>query len=127
TGRKQAAGARRFLRRCPRVLHGRRIKPRRGAADVSFADVTSDIDELRGFDVIGVTEKELGESLLDRMETIARIRVALDQATIQTPLHVFGSLDPLLSVMYFASGAEIFDGLTWLYLASHDGLWTYGD
>jgi hypothetical protein len=27
---------------------------------------------------------------------------------------VFGSLDPVTSILYFLAGAEIFDGLTWL-------------
>jgi hypothetical protein len=70
--------------------------------------------ELKDFDVIGVTEKEIGRSMLERMRNITSLRVALDRCDVSAPLHVFGSLDPLAVPLFFISGAEIFDGLTWL-------------
>ena len=54
-----------------------------------------------------VIEKELGDSALVRMERIARLRRALDDAEVKAPVHVFGALDPILSCMYFLAGAEI--------------------
>ena len=74
-------------------------------------------DEFASFDVIGLTEKGLGNSPLQRMVRIARLRRALDEANLRIPIHVFGSLDPLSVSLYFIAGAELFDGLTWLRYA----------
>ncbi len=78
---------------------------------------TARADELRSFDVIGLTEKGLGKSPLERMVRIAKLRRALDEAKVVSPIHVFGSLDPVSITLYFLAGAEIFDGLTWLRYA----------
>lgn len=78
--------------------------------------------DLVGFDVVGFTEKELGDTLLQRLETLARLRSVLDEAGVTAPVHLFGALDPLFSPMYFAAGAELFDGLSWLRYAYCDGL-----
>ena len=85
----------------------------------------SNVQLLSTFDIIGVTEKELGSTPLDRMTQIARLRVAMDDGGIEAPLHIFGALDPLSVCLYFLSGAEIFDGLTWLRFRYHDGLCVY--
>lgn len=77
------------------------------------------------FDIIGVTEKELGGTMLERMTRIATLRLAMDDAQVVAPLHVFGSLDPLSVCLYYIAGAEIFDGLTWLRYAYSDGLCVY--
>lgn len=89
--------------------------------------ILSHIRELRNFNALGFTEKELGDSLLDRMESIARVRLALDEllADQACPIHVFGSLDPLTVCLYFVAGAEIFDGLSWLRYAYQDGVAVY--
>ena len=81
------------------------------------------------FDIIGVTEREIGESIHDRLVNIARLRKSLDAAEVTIPIHVFGGLDPLLTPLYFAAGAEIFDGLGWLRYAYREGVamhWTAG-
>jgi len=70
-----------------------------------------DVANLRTFDIVGVTEKDLGETVLDRMVRLAGLRVRLDAADIAAPIHVFGALDPLYTPLYFAAGGEIFDGL----------------
>lgn len=85
----------------------------------------ADIEELGSFDIIGVTEKELAGSVLDRMVRIAKLRKAMDEAGIKAPIHVFGSLDPVSVCLYFLAGAEIFDGLTWLRYAYADGMCVY--
>lgn len=81
---------------------------------IQIKNVISQMDELKSFDIIGVTERELGGSILLRMLNIAKIRESLDEKGILSPIHVFGSLDPITSILYFFAGAEIFDGLTWL-------------
>lgn len=80
---------------------------------------------LAPFDIIGVTEKEIGNSIFQRMLNIAKLRKALDLADLQTPIHVFGSLDSVTTPMYFLAGADIFDGLTWLRFAFRDGYTMY--
>ncbi|MHB8358511.1 MAG: hypothetical protein ACYDCP_03285 [Thermoplasmataceae archaeon] len=69
---------------------------------------------LSDFDVIGFTEKELGSSVLKRMINIAHVREILDDNCIEKPIHIFGSLDPVLTPLYYMAGADIFDGLSWL-------------
>ena len=72
--------------------------------------------------MIGFTEKELGDTLTERLLNLARLRQVLDTYRVSAPIHLFGALDPLYSPLYFAAGAEIFDGLSWLRYAYHDGL-----
>lgn len=81
---------------------------------VSVSTVVALAETLRPFDMIGFTEKELGRSVLDRMESIAKLRRAFDEANVHAPIHVFGGLDPVSTPLYFLAGAEVFDGLTWL-------------
>src|SRR5206468_5163437 len=69
------------------------------------------VHQLRDFAVVGMTEKEIDDSLFGAMTKIARLRAAMDADDVRAPIHIFGSLDPLTSVLYFISGAEIFDGL----------------
>jgi hypothetical protein len=87
--------------------------------------IIQNVHGLAEFDVIGVTEKEVGSSIHDRMENIARLRHALSKAGLETPIHVFGSLDTVTTPMYFLAGADIFDGLTWLRFAFHEGQTIY--
>lgn len=112
----------------PSFLHALLLKPETEASHFLSADaILKHAGELAGFDIIGLTEKELGNDLTTRLKTLATVRVGLDTAGVDAPLHVFGSLDPLLSLLYFLAGVEIFDGLTWLRYAYHDGLAIYGE
>ncbi len=79
------------------------------------------------FSVIGVTEKELGPTPLDRLVALARLRGLLDDAGVKRPIHVFGGLDPLWTPLYVAAGAEIIDGLAWWRYAFDDGIASYPD
>lgn len=81
---------------------------------VDIDNVVASIHELRDFDIIGFTEKELGYSIFDRMRKIRRVREALTSVGLHTPIHIFGSLDTISTPLYFLAGADIFDGLTWL-------------
>jgi hypothetical protein len=83
------------------------------------------VHDLAAFDIIGVTEKEIGHSILDRMKNIARLRMELTNAGLDKPIHVFGSLDTITTPLYFLAGADIFDGLTWLRFAYYDGYTMY--
>jgi hypothetical protein len=92
---------------------------------LDITNVIGQIHSLADFDVIGVTEKEVGSSLLDRMKNIGMLRSALQKVGLETPIHIFGSLDPITSPMYFLAGADIFDGLTWLRFAFQNGRTLY--
>lgn len=83
--------------------------------------VKTNIRDLAPFGAIGVTEKEIGNSIFDRMLNIAKLRHALTTIGLNTPIHVFGSLDSTTTFFYFAAGADIFDGLTWLRYAFKNG------
>lgn len=84
-----------------------------------------DIKQLRGFNIIGVTEKDLGTNLIDRIKRVATLRKKLDEAEIAAPIHIWGGLDPISSPLFFFAGAEIFDGVGWLRYAYHDGVAVY--
>jgi hypothetical protein len=102
------------------------IKPEsKNAVYVSIENVIKHVNELRSFSAVGFTEKELGLSMLEKMTKIARLRRTMDEAKVDIPIHIFGSLDTLNTPLYFISGAEIFDGLTWLRYGYHQGLTTY--
>ena len=98
------------------------LKPEKGTQiRLHVNDIVAKVHALAEFDVIGVTEKEVGHSLTDRMKNIAVLRNALTKAGLDTPIHVFGSLDTITTPLYFLAGADIFDGLTWLRYAYHEG------
>lgn len=117
--KKMAPGRNGFIRE---IL----LKPETGFQTLlQIPHVVQNVHGFAEFDVIGVTEKEIGNSIIDRMKNIAKLRIALDQAGLDTPIHVFGSLDTVTTPMYFLAGADIFDGLTWLRFAFHQGQTIY--
>ena len=97
------------------------FKPEKGSDYLDVAKIVGLLDRSSEFDVIGFTEKELGESTLDRMHAIAQFRLALDKVELNKPIHVFGAFDPISVPLYLVAGADIFDGLTWLRYALHEG------
>jgi hypothetical protein len=92
---------------------------------IQIDSVINNIHKLAEFEVIGLTEKELGKTVLDRMKNIAKVRMALQKVHLQIPIHIFGSLDTMTTPLYFLAGADIFDGLTWLRFAYHEGYTMY--
>ena len=113
--RKQINDAKSLFQNFPSHLHTILIKPETKIQKyIEIESVLQYVKDLANFDIIGFTEKELGNSILTRMITISNIRQALDNEGILIPIHIYGSLDPITSILYFISGAEIFDGLTWI-------------
>ncbi|WP_342148083.1 hypothetical protein [Methylorubrum sp. SB2] len=97
------------------------LKPMDGER-LTIESVTEHVPLLDGFDVIGVTEKEAGSSLIERLTFVARLRALLDECGVDKPIHAFGALDPFMTPLYFLAGADIVDGLTWLrFEFSEDG------
>ena len=104
------------------------IKPvSTGANKIDVRGLTQNVEALSPFDIIGFTEKELGSSVLERMIAIARIRKEMNRNNMSIPIHVFGSLDPITTPLYFISGADIFDGLSWLRFIFASGNTFYVD
>jgi hypothetical protein len=102
------------------------LKPETAAQRfLNMDQITPHVHQLAQFDVIGITEKEIGSSIFERMKNVARLRIALDKAGLNTPIHVFGSLDTLSTPLYFVAGADIFDGLTWLRFGYREGQTLY--
>jgi len=123
---KQIESAHRARKAYPNLLWELLVKPESSRdATTPIEKLLKRVSDLRGFAVIGLTEKELGDSVFDAMVRIARLRTALNSVGLETPIHVFGSLDALTSVLYFLAGAEIFDGLTWLRFGYQDGKTVY--
>jgi len=124
---RQADQAYGLLKRYPNHLHALLIKPRtQRHRFISVADVAASTQSIGQFHILGVTEKELGNSMIERMDNISRIRLALDDADLRRlPIHIFGGLDPITVPLYFIAGAEIFDGLTWLRFGYQDGAALY--
>lgn len=122
----QISEASSFFQKFPKMLNTFLIKPETKKQQLVQVDnILDSIQLLEQFDIIGLTEKELGNSMLKRMRNIRKIREELDKANITKPIHIFGSLDPISSILYFLSGAEIFDGLSWLRFSYYDGMTIY--
>jgi hypothetical protein len=92
---------------------------------IDIDNLLENMNLIKPFDVIGFTEKELGDSVLERAENIYRIRKAMSNLEMHKPIHIFGCLDPLSIILYFLCGADIFDGLSWLRFAFKKGTPTY--
>lgn len=88
---------------------------------INIDKIIENIDSISSFDILGLTEKELGDSLFSRMLTIAKIRKEMDKKGIEMPIHIFGSLDTITTPLYYFSGADIFDSLSWLRFTFYDG------
>lgn len=78
-------------------------------------------EDLRKFRCFGVTDKELGATLAARCRKIIEIRSIFHRLGIDIPIHVFGCLDPLTSLLFFLCGADVFDGLSWLRYVFREG------
>jgi len=122
----QADVAQAFFRGRTKILTEILLKPETEDQHyIELKSILGNLEALRAFDVIGITEKELGWNLLQRLENVAKIRMAMNELDIHKPLHLFGSLDPIACPLFFIAGADIFDGLTWLRYAFIDGLAVY--
>lgn len=121
---EQVKRARDFLDRFPEAATDFLVKPS-GAEFLDSDVLIANIRLLQGFDIVGLTEKELGTSIQERISNVIKIRLALDQNGMGTPIHIFGCLDPLSIWLYYLCGADIFDGLTWLRLAFIEDMAVY--
>ena len=124
----QVANARQRFVRCNKHICALLLKPETKSQltlESVLKSAIANTEELGSFDLVGVTEKELGKTMLDRMVQIATLRRAMDESGVTAPIHVFGALDPISVCLYYLSGAEVFDGLTWIRYAYDNGRCIY--
>ena len=90
------------------------VKPTDDSEWVNLPKLGLHIDQLSQVSVVGIAAREAGDSLLTRCGSIVMLRDMLNEAGLETPIHVFGAINPYEVLAYFFCGADIFDGLNWL-------------
>jgi queuine/archaeosine tRNA-ribosyltransferase len=106
----------RILRRSCRALWPIVHLPRGiKAADVAdvAADLVSRVASRTKTKLIAIPERELGDDLRMRIESVARIRAALNALNDPCALHLLGTGNPIAINAFAAAGADSFDGLEW--------------
>ena len=63
--------------------------------------------------MLAIPERELGDGLIARMETVLEIRKALNEIGTYYPLHILGTGNPITMISLAVVGADTFDGLEW--------------
>ena len=111
---EQILEAQHLFNNFPNFLHCFIVKPTGRRQYLNIDDLLRHAEKLRRFHIVGVTEKELGTNLLERLTNIANLRSGMDRKSVSVPIQVWGGLDPVISPLYFCAGAEIFDGVSWL-------------
>ena len=102
------------------------LKPEHSGGFIDCTQLSSVAAELKEFDIVAITEKELGNTLRQRFDQLADLHRLLKDRGVRAPIHVFGGLDPSLTPIYVACGAEIVDGVGWLrYSYSDEDTATY--
>lgn len=76
-------------------------------------DLIKKKDYLGPISIIGFTEKELGNTVRERLLNLVRIKRQLISCGWHGSIHIFGGLEPSLVKLYYIAGADIFDGLSW--------------
>lgn len=124
--RQQISEALEIARHNSSFAHELLLKPSAPeSTSLALGEIIDCLQYASEFALIGVSERELGRSLTQRMLAIARLRQELERLGSDQAIHVFGSLDPVCSPLYFVSGADVFDGLTWLRYAFDDEVAIY--
>lgn len=124
---RQILAAQSLFAEFPSLMKNFIVKPAGDDKYVDVDEVIRHIKKLTAFDILGVTEKELGKDLMQRLKGLAKLRLAMDREGVDIPIHVWGGLDPVQTPLYFFAGAEIFDGISWLRYAYIDGVAVYRD
>ena len=90
------------------------VKPASEMEMINLPKLGLYLDQLAHVSVVGIAAREAGDSLLTRCCSIVMLRDMLNEAGLDTPIHVFGAINPYEVLAYFFCGADIFDGLNWL-------------
>jgi hypothetical protein len=124
---EQISAAQKLFSSFPFFMKNFIVKPVGNRRFVDVDEIIHHARKLLAFDILGITEKELGKDLMERLKGLAKLRLAMDREGVRIPIHVWGGLDPVLTPLYFLAGAEIFDGISWLRYAFIDGVAVYRD
>ena len=73
--------------------------------------------------MIAIAERELGDGIMQRICTVAKIRKALSDQGFSTLLHVLGTGNPITMAFLAMAGADFFDGLEWCRTAIDGQRW----
>jgi TIR domain len=63
--------------------------------------------------IVAIPERELGDGLVQRAESVRGIRSALNSLGKYYPLHLLGTGNPISMAVLAVAGADMFDGLEW--------------
>lgn len=64
-------------------------------------------------EIIGIPERELGQTIIERCENLKRIRDEVDKTGLDVPIHLLGTGNPVSILAYTVCGADLYDGLEW--------------
>jgi len=78
-----------------------------------FPTVVKKVVEGINPEIIGITERELGSSMLERAANLKKIRKELNKAKRDIPIHLLGTGNPISLLVYSLCGANLFDALEW--------------
>src|SRR5438876_3135748 len=67
---------------------------------IDFGELVANTDAVKQFSVLGLTEKELGNSILGRCRHLLRLRSALSYGGLEFPIHIFGVLETDFNMSY---------------------------
>lgn len=81
--------------------------------DYLLSDISREKQQIEAIPIIGLTEKELGCTLRDRLLNLIQIKKQLVSCGWAGNIHIFGGLELNLVKLYYIAGADIFDGLSW--------------
>ena len=97
------AGAQRYGITIP-IIHG---------VPKNFTDIVKKVVKGISPEIIGITERELGDSLLERASNLGLIRKELDKTGKNVAIHLLGTGNTTSLLVYFLCGADFFDALEW--------------
>ena len=78
-----------------------------------FDEIKGNVNELQKIQIIGLTEKELGNTVKEKLLNLISLKKLLMSLEWNGKIHIFGGLEPSLSKLYYIAGADVFDGLSW--------------
>ena len=78
-----------------------------------FAEVSRGVADRLAPVMIAMPERELGQGIIARAETIWKTREALNGTGQYYPIHLLGTGNPLAILIYVLCGADSFDGVEW--------------
>lgn len=104
------------------ILHAPRLSGGRYCYDL-LPEICCGVVNAVAPPMIAVAERELGDGIMERVRTVAKIRKALNDQGSKTFLHVLGTGNPITMAFLSMAGADFFDGLEWCRTAIDGKSW----